>query len=70
MGRCRHQEAESRLFSYIFAIRSLSRAKTLASLSILCPFDAAELRTPLSKDLLAELEWQAQKAKETEGLYM
>ena len=48
----------------------LSRPKTLASLSILCPFDAAELRTPLSKDLMAELEWQAQKAKETEDLYM
>ena len=48
----------------------LSRAKTLASLSILRPFDPAELRSPLSKDLLAELEWQAQKAKETEDLYM
>ena len=48
----------------------LSRAKTLASLSILRPFDPGELRTPLSKDLLAELEWQAQKAKETEDLYM
>ena len=48
----------------------LSRAKTLASLSILSPFDPAELRSPLSKDLLAELEWQAQKAKETEELYM
>jgi hypothetical protein len=48
----------------------LSRAKVLASLSILRPFDPAELRTPLSKDLLAELEWQAQKAKETEGLYL
>ena len=48
----------------------LSRAKTLNSLSILRPFDPAELRTPLSKDLLAELEWQAQKAKETETLYM
>jgi hypothetical protein len=33
-------------------------------------FDPAELRTPLSKDLLAELEWQAQKAKETEELYI
>ena len=48
----------------------LSRAKTLVSLSILRPFDPAELRTPLSKDLLAELEWQAQKAKETEDLYI
>ena len=48
----------------------LSRAKTLVSLSILRPFDPGELLTPLSKDLLAELEWQAQKAKETEDLYM
>src|SRR6266496_4161371 len=48
----------------------LSRAKTLASLSILRPFDPAELQSPLSKDLLAELEWQAQKAKETEALYI
>jgi len=48
----------------------LSRAKTLACLSILRPFDPAELRSPLSKDLLAELEWQAQKAKETEDLYI
>jgi len=48
----------------------LSRAKTLASLSILRPFNPVELRTPLSKDLIAELEWQAQKAKETDDLYM
>ena len=48
----------------------LSRAKTLASLSILRPFDPAELQSSLSKNLLAELEWQAQKAKETEDLYM
>src|SRR5438046_7826894 len=48
----------------------LSRAKTLASLSILHPFHPAELRTPLSKDLMAELKWQAQKAKETENFYM
>ena len=48
----------------------LSRAKTRACLSILHPFDPAELRTPLSKDLLAELEWKAQKAKETKDLYM
>jgi hypothetical protein len=46
----------------------LSRVKTLTSLSILRPFDPAELRTPLSKDLLMELEWQ--KAKETEALYI
>ena len=48
----------------------LSRAKTRDRLSILRPFDPAELQSPLSKDLLAELEWQAQMAKETENLYM
>ena len=48
----------------------LSRAKTLASLSILRPFDPTELQSPLSKDFLAELEWQEQKAKEMEELYM
>ena len=48
----------------------LSRAKTRAGLSILRPFDPAELRSPLPKDLLEELEWQAQKAKETEDLYI
>jgi hypothetical protein len=48
----------------------LSRAKTLARLSILRPFDPAELRSDLSKHLLAELEWQTQKAKETEALYI
>src|SRR6266496_4876519 len=48
----------------------LSHAKTHDHLSILRPFHPAELRSPLSKDLLAELEWQAQMAKETENLYM
>ena len=48
----------------------LSRAKTRASLSILRPFDPAELRSDLSKHILAELEWQTQKAKETEALYI
>jgi hypothetical protein len=33
----------------------LSRAKTLASLSILRPFDPAELRSPLPKDLLLNI---------------
>jgi hypothetical protein len=48
----------------------LSRAKSLASLSILHPFDPTELPTPLSKDIIAELEWEAQKAKEREDLYI
>jgi hypothetical protein len=47
-----------------------SRAKTRARLSILRPFDPAELRADLSKQILMELEWQTQKAKETEALYL
>jgi hypothetical protein len=48
----------------------LSRVKTRACLSILRPFDPAELQSPLSKHILQELEWQTQKAKETETLYI
>ena len=48
----------------------LPRAKIRDRLSILRPFDPAELRSPLSKDLLTELEWQGQMAKETENLYI
>ena len=48
----------------------LSHAKTHDHLSILHPFDPTELRSPLSKHLLVELEWQPQMAKETENLYM
>ena len=48
----------------------LSHAKTRDCLSILHPFDPTELWSSLSKHLLAELEWQAQMAKETENLYM
>ena len=43
----------------------------IACLSILRPFDPAELQlSELSKDILTELEWQAQKAKETEDFYI
>jgi hypothetical protein len=48
----------------------LYQAKTRARLSILCPFDPAELRFPVSKGLLAKLEWQARKATEIEDLYI
>jgi len=47
----------------------LSRAKTRHSLSILRPFDPTELSSKFSTELLQELEWQAEKAKETEALY-
>jgi len=48
----------------------LSRAKTRARLSILRLFDPAELRSPLRKELVAELEWQKQKAEQTKALYL
>ena len=48
----------------------LSRAKTRETLSILRPFDPAELQSPLSKHVLMELHWQTEKAKETDALYM
>ena len=48
----------------------LSRARTRNSLSILRPFDPAELTSKLPEELLKELEWQAEKAKETEALYI
>ena len=44
--------------------------KTHACLSILRPFDPAELRSPLSKHILTELEWQERMAEETEILYI
>ena len=48
----------------------LSRAKTRESLSILRPFDPAELQSALSKHVLMELHWQTEKAKETDALHM
>jgi hypothetical protein len=48
----------------------LSRAKIRARLSIFRPFDPAKLISGLSKEILAELDWQGQKAKETEDFYM
>ena len=48
----------------------LSRAKIRDRLSILRRFDPAELLSALSEDLLTELEWQAEKAKETKDLYI
>jgi len=48
----------------------LSRARTRTRLSILRPFDPTELQSDLSKHILAELEWQTQKAKETEAMYL
>lgn len=43
----------------------LSRCRCLNNLSIMRPFQAEELRTPLSNELLAELEWQENLAEHT-----
>ena len=47
----------------------LSRVTSLAMLFILRPFDIAELRTPLSDELLAELAWEEEMACDTQRLY-
>ena len=48
----------------------LSRVKTLSRLSILRPFDPQDLRSPLPKELQAELQWQEQLAERTKKLYI
>jgi hypothetical protein len=43
----------------------LSRARSLDNVVLLRPFDVAELRTPLSDELIAELDWQRHMHRET-----
>ena len=47
----------------------LSRVPSLGMVFILRPFDSAELRRPLSDDLLAELAWEDEMAEKTKRLY-
>ena len=47
----------------------LSRVPSLDMVFILRPFDAAELRRPLSDELLAELAWEEEMAEKTKRLY-
>ena len=47
----------------------LSRVPTLGMVFILRPFDSAELRRPLSDELLAELAWEDEMAEKTKRLY-
>jgi hypothetical protein len=47
----------------------LSRVQSLQQLSIMRDFDAAELRIPLSADLIGELEWEKQMDKSTAEKY-
>jgi hypothetical protein len=48
----------------------LSRVKSLSRLSILRPFDPQDLRSPLPKELQAELQWQEDLAERTRKLYI
>ena len=47
----------------------LSRVPSLGMVFILMPFDSAELRSPLSDELLAELAWEDEMAEKTKRLY-
>ena len=47
----------------------LSRVTSLDMVFILRPFDIAELRAPLSDELLAELAWEEEMACNTKRLY-
>ena len=47
----------------------LSQVPLLDMVFILRPFDAAELRAPLSDDLLTELAWEEEMASNTKFLY-
>ena len=47
----------------------LSRVTSLDMVFILRPFDIAELRAPLSDELLAELAWEEEMAENTKRLY-
>ena len=48
----------------------LSRCRSLSSLSIMRPFDPAELRAPLSDALLAELAWEERMDEITRQNYI
>ena len=49
--------------------RREARARSLQQISIMRPFDPAELSIPLSKELIAELKWEEQMAEKTDKLY-
>jgi hypothetical protein len=48
----------------------LSPAKSHSHWSILRPFDPQDLRSPVPKELQAELQWQEQLAEKTKNLYI
>ena len=47
----------------------LSRARSLERVSIMQPFNADELRTPLAKELLEELNWEEEMAQRMRAAY-
>ena len=47
----------------------LSRARSLERVSIMRPFNADELSTPLPKELLEELKWEEDMAQRTRAVY-
>ena len=47
----------------------LSRVQSLQQLSIMRSFDPEELRTPLPRELVKELEWETQMDEETKNKY-
>ena len=47
----------------------LSRVRSLQELSIIRDFDSAELRKPLSDDLIKELEWEEKMDQMTKNKY-
>ena len=51
------------------ALVQFSRVASLGMLFILRPFDIAELRTPLSDELLADLAWEEEMACSTKRQY-
>jgi len=48
----------------------LSRARSLQCVSIIRPFDVDQLSAPLPADLLDELRWESDMARQTRAAYM
>jgi len=71
---CRFKAAHwQRTESGILALHSTLASrdlKSLSRLSILRPFNPQHLRSPLPKELQAELQWQEQLAEKTKNLYI
>ena len=60
-----HVGAASVMSPYV----QLSRSQSLQRLSILRPFDADDLRAPISEELKAELKWEQEMDEKTARIY-